>query len=65
MLGFRPGIRGSGRTGSPRRSSAAVVIAGAGALLIWIVATVALRNAWRSDVPTTSMAQIRPALAES
>ena len=63
--GFAPGFVGAGALAALVGPRPLFVIAGAGALLIWVAAAVALRNAWRSDVPATSVAQIRPALAES
>ena len=63
--GFAPGFVGAGALAVLLGPRALFLIAGAGALLIWAVAAIALRNAWRPEMPAAPTARVRPALAES
>ena len=63
--GFAPGFVGAGALAAVVGPRTLFLIAGAGALLMWLVAAVALRSAWSGDTPAPSSIAIRPALAES
>ena len=63
--GFAPGFVGAGALAALFGPRALFLIAGVGALLIWVVATIALRNAWQEDRASASPVAARPALAES
>jgi MFS family permease len=62
--GFAPGFVGAGALAALFGPRVLFLIAGLGALLIWLVATIALRHAWRPETAPPA-AQIRPALAGS
>lgn len=63
--GFAPGFVGAGALAALFGPRTLFLVAGVGALLIWVVAAIALRHAWRPDIAAPPAAQIRPALAES
>jgi MFS family permease len=63
--GFAPGFVGAGVLAALVGPRAMFLIAGAGALLIWLTATTALRHAWRGDAPAAVPTAMRPALARS
>ena len=63
--GFAPGFLGAGALAVLVGPRVLFVVAGAGALLMWLVAAIALRHAWNDQAVDIPARALRPALVEA